>query len=98
MTAFTKSDEFWSKVEELMEEMSSYSGSDQDFATYLRHYKQETHIEDIESVATLYVEGFHAAHAGQISLHGLNKTNEAAAEIEDDKQFRLPNGYSQLKS
>ena len=90
----TKSDEFWSRVEDVMEEMSSYKGADQDFTSFLRHYKQKTHIEDIESIATLYVEGFHAAHADQISVQGLNKTNEAAAEIEDDEQFRLPNGYS----
>lgn len=92
----TRSGEFWSKVEDVMKEMSGYKGPDQDFAMFLNHYKQKTHIEDIESIATLYVEGFHAAHADRISVHGLNKTNEAAEEIEDDKQFRLPDGYNQV--
>jgi monoamine oxidase len=44
-------------------------------------------------MATLYVEGFHAAHAETISVRGLNKTNKAAAEIDDEKQFRILNGY-----
>lgn len=89
----TKSGEFWSKVEAEMEEMSRYTGADRDFASFLR---QHHHTQEIESIATLYVEGFHAAHADQISVHGLNKTNKAAEEVEDEKQFRLPNGYDQL--
>jgi monoamine oxidase len=92
----TRSGEFWSKVEGLMEEMSRYTGPDLSFAGFLKRYKQKTQIEDIESIATLYVEGFHAAHADRISVLGLNKTNQAAAEIEDDKQFRVENGYSQI--
>ena len=85
----TKSDEFWSKVEDVTKDMSHYAGPDQDFATFLDRYNRE----DIRSIATLYVEGFHAAHADRISLLGLNKTNEAASEIDDDKQFRVESGY-----
>lgn len=92
----TKSGEFWSKVEDVIEEMSRYKGPDQDFAAFLDRYKRKTPSEDIDSVASLYVEGFHAAHADRISVHGLNKTNEAAAEIDDDKQFRVENGYNQV--
>jgi monoamine oxidase len=92
----TKSGEFWSKVEDVMEEMSRYKGHDRDFSAFLDDYERRTHIEDVRSIATLYVEGFHAAHAGRISVHGLNKTNEAAEEVEDDKQFRIQNGYGLL--
>ena len=92
----TKSGQFWSKVEDVMEEMSRYTGRDQTFSAFLDDYQRKTQIEDVRSIATLYVEGFHAAHADRISVHGLNKTNEAAEEIEDDKQFRIQNGYSVL--
>lgn len=92
----TKSSEFWSKVEKVMDEMSRYPGQDQNFADYLEHYRRKTQVEDIESIATLYVEGFHAAHADKISVPGLNKTNKAAEEIEDDKQFRVENGYAPI--
>src|ERR1044072_988081 len=92
----TKSGEFWSKVEEAMDEMSHHSGADQSFAEFLDQYRRKTHVEDIDSIATLYVEGFHAAHSDRISVQGLNKTNKAAEEIEDDKQFRIENGYAPL--
>jgi monoamine oxidase len=87
-----KSGEFWSKVEDVMDEMSRYRGPDQSFDAFLDQYNRS----DIRSVATLYVEGFHAAHADLISVHGLNKTNEAASEIDDDKQFRVENGYDRI--
>src|ERR1700752_798979 len=92
----TESGEFFSKVEAVMEEMRGYRGSDESFSEFLNRYKQRTHTDDIESIATLYVEGFHAAHSDWISVQGLNKTNKAAEEIEDDKQFRIPNGYDQI--
>jgi monoamine oxidase len=92
----TKSGEFWSKVEDVTEEMSHYNGPDQNFSEFLDHYQEKTHIEDIRSIATLYIEGFHAAHADRISVDGLNKTNEAASEIDDDQQFRVENGYVQV--
>jgi monoamine oxidase len=92
----TKSGEFWSKVEAVMEEMSHYRGPDQDFMEFLNQYKRAHPVEDIEAIATLYVEGFHAAHANRISVYGLNTTNEAAEEIEDDKQFRIEEGYHRV--
>ena len=92
----TKSGEFWSKVEKVMDEMSRYSGPDQSFEDFLDQYKQKTPIENIESIATLYVEGFHAAHADRISVYGLKKANKAAEEIDEDQQFRIENGYVRL--
>src|ERR1051326_4292785 len=62
--------EFWSKIESLTDEMSRYDGPDQSFSEFLNNYKRKTRIDDIESIATLYIEGFHAAHADQISVHG----------------------------
>lgn len=88
----TKSGEFWSKVEDVMDEMSRYRGPDQSFDKFLTQYNSS----DIRTIATLYVEGFHAAHAGRISVHGLNKTNEAASELDDDQQFRVENGYVRI--
>lgn len=92
----TKSGEFWSKVEKVMDAMGDYAGPDQSFEEFLDRYKQKHPIENIESIATLYIEGFHAAHADRISVYGLNKANKAAEEIEEDHQFRVENGYSQV--
>jgi monoamine oxidase len=89
-----KSGEFWSKVEDVMKEMTGYKGSDQSFAEFLNAYKRKHKVEDVDTMAKLYVEGFHAADADQISVHGLNKTNRAAEQIDDEKQFRVQDGYS----
>jgi monoamine oxidase len=89
----SQSNEFWSKIETVMEELDEERGSDQSFAGFLDEFSRRHAIADIRSMATLYVEGFHAAHADRISVKGLIKTNRAAAAIDDDKQFRPLNGY-----
>src|SRR5690349_8489518 len=92
----SRSGEFWSKIEGALDDMDKYHGRDESFEQFLDEYNREHRIEDLRSMATLYVEGFHAAHADRISVLGLIKTNEAAAEIHDEKQFRPPSGYLPL--
>ena len=89
----SKSNEFWSKIEAAMNEMAKHKGPDESFAEFLDEYSGKHQVEDIREMAALYVEGFHAAHDDRISVAGLNKTNEAAAEIDDEKQFRPASGY-----
>src|ERR1044071_9029176 len=57
-----KTGEFWSKVEDVMDDMRDYAGTDLSFAEFLNNYKRKTQIVDVDEMATLYVEGFHAAH------------------------------------
>ena len=45
---------------------------------------------------TRYVEGFNAARAGDVSLHGLIEESKAAAEIDSEHAFRLVRGYASL--
>jgi monoamine oxidase len=47
-------------------------------------------------VARSYVEGFNAAHAELISAPAIAIADRAAAEIEGQRQFRLPGGYGSL--
>lgn len=89
----SKSNEFWSKIEAAMAEMAEQKGPDLSFLDFLDDYSRRRQVTDIRAMATLYVEGFHAAHADKISVKGLNKTNRAAAEIDDEKQFRPATGY-----
>lgn len=89
----SQSKKFWSKIEAATSAMEKYHGPDESFAEFLEDYSRKHEIEDINVIASLYVEGFHAAHADRISVQGLNKTNEAAAEIDDEKQFRPATGY-----
>jgi monoamine oxidase len=89
----SKSGEFWSKIEAVMAEMEKYKGPDKSFEEFLDEYGRKHKVDDVRAMATLYVEGFHAAHADRIGVLGLNKTNEAAAEIDDEAQFRPASGY-----
>jgi monoamine oxidase len=89
----SQSKKFWSKIEAATSAMEKYHGPDESFADFLEDYSRKHEIEDINVIASLYVEGFHAAHADRISVQGLNKTNEAAAAIDDEKQFRPATGY-----
>ncbi len=89
----SKSNEFWSNIEAVNNELVKYKGRDESFEEFLDEYSRKHKIDDIRAIATLFVEGFHAAHGDRISVLGLVKTNEAAAEIDDEKQFRPAGGY-----
>lgn len=89
----SKSKKFWSRIEAATNGLEKYQGADESFADFLEDYSRKHHIEDLNAIASLYVEGFHAAHADKISVQGLIKTNEAAATIDDEKQFRPATGY-----
>jgi monoamine oxidase len=92
----SKSAEFWSDIETVNDELAKYKGRDESFAEFLDEYSRKHKVDDIRAIATLFVEGFHAAHADRISVLGLVKTNEAAAEIDDEKQFRPAGGYGPI--
>ncbi|HEY3579010.1 MAG TPA: NAD(P)/FAD-dependent oxidoreductase [Pyrinomonadaceae bacterium] len=92
----SKSREFWSAIQAVDDEIAKYKGHDESFAEFLDEYSRKHKVHDVRAIATLFVEGFHAAHADRISVLGLMKTNEAAAEIDDEKQFRPAGGYRPL--
>ncbi|HWB61002.1 MAG TPA: NAD(P)/FAD-dependent oxidoreductase [Chthoniobacteraceae bacterium] len=47
-------------------------------------------------IAKSYVEGFNAAEADVISTSAVLSEDKASAEIEGEKQFRIPEGYDSL--
>lgn len=89
----TKSNEYWSKLQDVMEQMKRNGPDDRSFAEFLEAYSQAHNLGEGKSIAKLYVEGFHAAHTERIGVLGLNKVNEAADKIEGDKPFRILSGY-----
>ena len=88
-----RSDDFLSMLENVMEHMKHKKGGDQSFRQFLDEYGQTDQSSEARIIATLYVEGFHAARTERISVTGLNEVNEAARHIDDEKQFRILNGY-----
>jgi monoamine oxidase len=89
----TDSGEFWSKLEDVMEQMSQVRSRDLSFAEFLARYSLTHELGEAKEIAALYVAGFHAAHIDRIGVLGLNKANAAAESIGDDKQFRVAKGY-----
>jgi len=88
-----ESGEFWKELEAVMDQMKQVGPHDLSFDEFLREYKQTHALGEAEDVARMFVEGFHAARTDRVSVFGLNKTNEAAERINDDKQFRTRHGY-----
>jgi len=89
----SKSYDFWSKVDQLMEHMKSVP-VDCSFKSYLDSLPDDVETKRAKAVAMLYVEGFHAARIDRIGVHGLIKANEAAEQIDGDQSFRLLKGYA----
>ncbi|HEY3138726.1 MAG TPA: NAD(P)/FAD-dependent oxidoreductase [Blastocatellia bacterium] len=88
----TKSDEIWSELEEIMDGIRDVREPDLSFREYLDKYCRNQ-SEESKSIATMFVEGFHAARPEVISVKSLQQGNEAADRIEGDRQFRIFGGY-----
>jgi monoamine oxidase len=91
--SITDSSEFWSKLEEVLEQMQQVRSRDQSFAEFLDSYGRTHELGEAKEIAALYVSGFHAARIDRIGVLGLNKVNAAAESVGDDKQFRVGAGY-----
>jgi monoamine oxidase len=88
----SKSDDFWSKVDQVMEQMKSVT-VDCSVKSFLDSLPDDVETKRAKAVARRYVEGFHAARIDRMGVHGLIKANEAAEQIDGDKAFRLLKGY-----
>ena len=88
----TKSDDIWSELEEIMNGISDVREPDLSFREYINRYCQDQ-SEEAKSIATMFVQGFHAARPEVISVKSLQQGNVAADRIEGDRQFRIFGGY-----
>ena len=88
----SKSQEFWNLLNALMDLMS-LDQPDQTFQDFLASLPDNEATRKAKSVATRYVQGFHAARIDRIGVHGLIKANEAEDEVEGENGFRIPGGY-----
>lgn len=87
-----RSGEFWAELDEIMQGMKRVKDRDPSFKQYLDTYCQKT-TREAKSAAKMFIEGFHAAQIDKISVRSLNQENDAADQIDGDKQFRILNGY-----
>jgi len=66
---------------------------DRSFQQFLDSLPNDEASVRAKSVATRYVQGFHAANANRIGVHGLIKATEAEDEIAGNRSFRVLAGY-----
>lgn len=91
----SKSQDFWRHVESLMDKMKS-SDSELSLRQFLDSLPDDADMRRAKSMATRYVEGFHAANIDRAGIRGLVKANEAADSIDGDESFRFQDGYDSL--
>jgi monoamine oxidase len=88
---WTDAAEIMSSMDRLFERMSAAeTEADQSFQNFLDHVDAP---KNAKQQALQFVEGFHAADPGRISVHSLIKSNTADQQIDGDRQFRWERGY-----
>jgi monoamine oxidase len=90
-----RSDEYWSDLEDIMERMKQVKDRDLSFQEFLDKHDHQRGTE-ARAIASLFIQGFHAAETSKISVLSLNQENEAADQIDGDRQFRILNGYDRI--
>jgi monoamine oxidase len=86
------SGELWAEVNQLFENMPAEE-PDQSFREYIARAPMS---QEAKQHALSFVEGFHAADPGKVSVHWLIRATKAEEEIEGDRSFRLVDGYESL--
>ncbi len=84
--------EFWEQIEALFSKIPT-DGPDRSFLEFLDHADADAKVKQR---ALGFVEGFHAADPGRVSIHSIAKSNAAEEAIDGDSQFRFARGYDGL--
>ncbi len=92
---FTQRPDFGESIGAIMSHMDRVE-EDISFQTYLDRYCQNMDQQTLIPMALSYIEGFDAADPQRASVLSLRHEQEASAEIDGDRSFRLPGGYDQV--
>jgi len=85
----------WDLVGEVLDDMqhAASNGPDISFDRFLEISK---HSDEAKQLATLYVEGFNAAHKEIVGIQSLAEDARAADSIGGDQSYRILNGYDAM--
>jgi monoamine oxidase len=85
--------DFWGELAQVFDELPA-NGRDKSFCEFL---KQICNVPgQAKTLATDFVEGFHAADPERIGIHALADAEAASEKIDGTKQFRFVAGYGEL--
>lgn len=79
---------YFEQVDRVFERMKN--APEQSFASFLAKVRAPG---EVKQAATGFVEGFNAARKEDVSVAWLNQENEASAEIDGERNFRVVSGY-----
>lgn len=87
--------QFWGKIEAIFSRIKKVSEPDLSFAEYLERYCADMPV-NVKGMALAFVEGFDAADPRRAGVRGLAEEQEASDEIEEDRSFRIIDGYDRV--
>ena len=88
-------DDFWRDMENVFGRLKQMKEADLSFTEFLRRYCADV-PNHARQMALAFVEGFDAADAERASARSIAAEKEASEEIEEDRNFRLLEGYDRL--
>jgi monoamine oxidase len=86
---------FWKDVQSVFDRLDRIYEPDLSFAEFLSRYCADL-PERIRDMAHMFVEGFDAADAEVASARAIHDEQQASSAIEEDRSFRLLDGYDRL--
>jgi monoamine oxidase len=89
----TEDDSFYDGLDEVLARIDR-SGADRPVNEFLERQKELPF--SARELARQYVQGFHAANPNLMSLHAFAEAEDAAGEMDGDRDFRIAEGYGAL--
>lgn len=86
---------FWEELESVLGKLDQIAEPDLSFAEFLRRHCADVPAR-VKDMALAFIEGFDAADPERAGVRGLAGEQNASSEIEEDRSFRLIDGYDRL--
>jgi monoamine oxidase len=86
---------FWEEIEAVFSRIAKVSEPDLSFAEFLGRYCADV-PERVKGMALAFVEGFDAADPQRAGVRGLAEEQQASAETEEERSFRVIAGYDRV--
>ena len=86
---------FWEEIEAVFSRIGKISEPDLSFTQFIERYCADV-PDRVKGMALAFVEGFDAAHPERAGVRGLAEEQEASAETEEERSFRVINGYDRV--
>lgn len=86
---------FWEEIEAVFSRIGKISEADLSFAEFIERYCADV-PERVKGMARAFVEGFDAAHPDRAGVRGLAEEQEASAKTEEERSFRIIDGYDRV--